>query len=172
VRSHHCAAGWGNDRYAADGGHRSRRADSNDGGQERKNFGSPGPTFCWTGRALRRKPFDKLKNVSFELQRGEVLGIAGLVGAGVSELGAALLGLNRIHQGRLQLKGKPFTPKGRASATSWAGVGSGSPQSSRLNAAERAGKNSTLTILSRLSRWGFSRASQKSCSIQWRDACT
>ncbi len=36
----------------------------------------------------------KLQNVSFELRQGEVLGIAGLVGAGRSEIGAALFGLD------------------------------------------------------------------------------
>src|ERR1039458_8943767 len=38
----------------------------------------------------------KLKNVSFELRRGEVLGVAGLVGSGRSALGAALFGMDRI----------------------------------------------------------------------------
>ena len=36
----------------------------------------------------------KLQNISFELRKGEVLGIAGLVGAGRSEIGAALFGLD------------------------------------------------------------------------------
>jgi ABC-type sugar transport system ATPase subunit len=44
----------------------------------------------------------KLKNVSFELRRGEVLGIAGLVGSGRSELGAALYGLDRILSGTVK----------------------------------------------------------------------
>ena len=39
----------------------------------------------------------KLHDVSFELKKGEVLGIAGLVGAGRSELGAALFGLHKRH---------------------------------------------------------------------------
>lgn len=38
----------------------------------------------------------KLNGVSFELRRGEVLGVAGLVGSGRSELGAALFGLDPI----------------------------------------------------------------------------
>ncbi len=43
----------------------------------------------------------KLRGVSFELRRGEVLGVAGLVGAGRSELGAALCGLDRISGGKI-----------------------------------------------------------------------
>jgi ABC-type sugar transport system ATPase subunit len=41
----------------------------------------------------------KLAGVSFELRRGEVLGVAGLVGAGRSSLGAALFGLHPILAG-------------------------------------------------------------------------
>ncbi|MFX7620829.1 ATP-binding cassette domain-containing protein, partial [Acinetobacter baumannii] len=43
----------------------------------------------------------KVRDVSFKLRRGEVLGLAGLVGSGRSELGAALFGLDRIRQGTL-----------------------------------------------------------------------
>ena len=48
----------------------------------------------------------KLRGVSFELRRGEVLGVAGLVGAGRSELGEALCGLDRIAGGQV-LWGRP-----------------------------------------------------------------
>lgn len=58
----------------------------------------------------------KLRGVSFELHRGEVLGVAGLVGAGRSELGAALVGLDRILGGEMRLDGRPFAPSGPAEA--------------------------------------------------------
>lgn len=48
----------------------------------------------------------KLKNISFSLRKGEVLGIAGLLGSGRSEIGAALLGVDRITNGRITLRGK------------------------------------------------------------------
>ena len=44
----------------------------------------------------------KLAGVSFDLRRGEVLGIAGLVGSGRSELGAALFGLDRTLGGTVR----------------------------------------------------------------------
>ena len=47
----------------------------------------------------------KLHDISFELKKGEVLGIAGLVGAGRSELGAALFGLHKRHAGEVRLRG-------------------------------------------------------------------
>ena len=55
-------------------------------------------------------------------ERGEVLGVAGLVGAGRSELGAALFGLDPILGGSLELKGKRYAPKAPmrgASAPVW-----------------------------------------------------
>src|SRR6185503_780940 len=47
----------------------------------------------------------KLRGISFDLRQGEVLGVAGLVGAGRSELGAALFGLDPILGGSLHVKG-------------------------------------------------------------------
>ena len=45
------------------------------------------------------------------LRRGEVLGIAGLVGAGRSELGAALFGIDRISGGTIRLRGETIVPR-------------------------------------------------------------
>ena len=64
----------------------------------------------------------KLKDVSFELRRGEVLGIAGLVGSGRSELGAALFGIDRIDErnaaraGRVALASLAARRHGRAAS--------------------------------------------------------
>jgi len=53
----------------------------------------------------------KLTDVSFTLHRGEVLGVAGLVGAGRSELGEALYGMDPIVSGTIQVKGQRFHPR-------------------------------------------------------------
>jgi len=58
----------------------------------------------------------KLKGISFQLNRGEVVGVAGLVGAGRSELGAALFGIDPIRSGTVQLNGKVFQPRSVAHA--------------------------------------------------------
>ncbi len=47
----------------------------------------------------------KLHNVSFELKKGEILGIAGLIGAGRTELCQAIFGLD-VHTGKIRLKGR------------------------------------------------------------------
>jgi ABC-type sugar transport system ATPase subunit len=51
----------------------------------------------------------KLRNVSFDLRKGEVLGIAGLLGSGRSEIGAALIGLDRSKQGRISMRQNPLS---------------------------------------------------------------
>ena len=58
----------------------------------------------------------KLQNISFELRKGEVLGIAGLVGAGRSEIGAALFGLDRRLTGAIELNGREVAPQSPAEA--------------------------------------------------------
>ena len=52
-----------------------------------------------------------LSNVSFKIARGEILGFAGLVGAGRSELMELIFGLYKATSGTILLKGKPITPK-------------------------------------------------------------
>lgn len=47
-----------------------------------------------------------IHEVSFDLRRGEILGVAGLVGAGRSEIGSALFGISRIVSGRVLLHGR------------------------------------------------------------------
>jgi ABC-type sugar transport system ATPase subunit len=104
----------------------------------------------------------KLKDVSFELRRGEVLGVAGLVGAGRSELGAALCGLDRIRQGAIELSGRPFAPDDPAQARR-RGLGlvpeDRKQQGLMLQMSVR--ENGTLSILPRLSRWGLVRGSDE-----------
>jgi len=53
-----------------------------------------------------------LKHASFELRRGEVLGIAGLMGSGRSELVRALFGLELRASGRLVLAGRQLAVSG------------------------------------------------------------
>ncbi len=52
---------------------------------------------------------DKLKHVSIELHRGEILGLSGLVGAGRTELARAIFGIDKISSGKITLNGEPVT---------------------------------------------------------------
>jgi ribose transport system ATP-binding protein len=63
---------------------------------------------------LTRLP--RVKGVSFELRRGEVLGIGGLVGAGRSELIRLIYGADKVDSGSMMLRGEPFAPKSPSQA--------------------------------------------------------
>jgi ABC-type sugar transport system ATPase subunit len=49
---------------------------------------------------------DSVRNVSFELRAGEVLGLAGLMGSGANEVVEALFGLRKGHADEIVLQGK------------------------------------------------------------------
>jgi len=55
-------------------------------------------------RNLRNR---RVRDVSFELRYGEILGFAGLVGAGRSDLARALFGIDPLYSGEIQIDGKP-----------------------------------------------------------------
>ncbi|MDR0760505.1 MAG: sugar ABC transporter ATP-binding protein [Treponema sp.] len=52
---------------------------------------------------------NRVKGVSFDLRRGEILGIAGLVGAGRSELAESIFGLRKKDGGKVEIMGRPMT---------------------------------------------------------------
>jgi ribose transport system ATP-binding protein len=58
----------------------------------------------------------KLKGVSFELRRGEILGLAGLVGAGRTETARAIFGADTIESGTIEIYGKKTRIKSPADA--------------------------------------------------------
>jgi ABC-type sugar transport system ATPase subunit len=100
----------------------------------------------------------KLRDVTFDLHRGEVLGIAGLVGAGRSELGAALFGLDRVLAGSIRVGGRAVRPRSPAEAIA-CGIGL-LPEDRKLEGLMMDMsilENSTLAVLRRFRRGGFLR---------------
>ena len=71
-------------------------------------------------RGLRAPPL--VRDVSFDLHRGEILGLGGLVGAGRSETVETLFGLRPRAGGEVQFEGRPFAPRAPAEAIR-AGIG-------------------------------------------------
>ncbi|MDQ3695941.1 MAG: sugar ABC transporter ATP-binding protein [Chloroflexota bacterium] len=55
-------------------------------------------------RRLNRGPL--VRDATFEVRRGEVVGIAGLIGAGRTELVRAVFGADRIDRGEVELRGR------------------------------------------------------------------
>mgnify|MGYP001251877564 FL=1 len=56
-------------------------------------------------------PTKRFRDVSFSVRRGEIFGVAGLVGAGRTELVRSIAGVDPIQSGKVELNGKDITPK-------------------------------------------------------------
>jgi ribose transport system ATP-binding protein len=100
----------------------------------------------------------KFTDISFTLRAGEVLGFAGLVGAGRSEIAQALFGLDASATGRVLVRGEPLALDGPQHAMR-AGLGLVPEDRKRqgLVLSMTALANTTLPILASLSRWSFIR---------------
>jgi len=53
----------------------------------------------------------RFEGVSFKIRKGEVLGLAGLMGAGRTEVASAVAGLVPAPSGEMRLRGRPFHPQ-------------------------------------------------------------
>jgi ribose transport system ATP-binding protein len=109
----------------------------------------------------------KLRGISFELKRGEVLGIAGLVGAGRSELGATLFGIDRLRAGEIRLRGNLVTPRSPASAIA-DGIGL-LPEDRKLQGLMMQMsvlENGSMAVLGRMQRVGILRPRQEASALE------
>ena len=52
---------------------------------------------------------DRVRDISFELRRGEILGVAGLVGSGRTELALTIFGITPATSGTIEIDGRPVT---------------------------------------------------------------
>jgi ribose transport system ATP-binding protein len=55
---------------------------------------------------------NKIKDISFGIKKGEVFGIAGLIGSGRSEIVRAIFGIDRISSGEIFISGQKVTIRG------------------------------------------------------------
>jgi len=97
-----------------------------------------------------------VRDVSLSVRAGEVVGVAGLVGAGRSELARAIFGLDRAATGEVAIDGRVLPPHSPAHAIA-AGVGLVPEDRKRegLVLSMNVIDNGTLAIVRRLARWGF-----------------
>ncbi|MDQ3622828.1 MAG: sugar ABC transporter ATP-binding protein [Verrucomicrobiota bacterium] len=111
----------------------------------------------------------RFRNISFEVKAGEIVGFAGLVGAGRSEVAKAIFGLDPRAHGQVELDGKPV-PLGSVKAAMRAGVGLVPEDRKRqgcvLGMPCRA--NVSMAILDRLRRAGvLDRPKEKRVAAQY-----
>ena len=94
--------------------------------------------------------------MSFQLRRGEIVGMAGLIGAGRTNVARALFGTEPATAGTIKLDGKPVTIKSPDEAMA---LGIGYVPEDRkehgLVLAMSIADNITLPVLSRFARLGW-----------------
>ena len=99
-----------------------------------------------------------LKEASFELRRGEILGIAGLMGSGRTEMVRAIFGLDPPQSGTLRLRSKSFSAHGGTPAlriNQSIGYLSEDRKGEGLGLALSIADNVTCTRFRSCSRWGW-----------------
>ena len=108
-------------------------------------------------------------DVSFEVRAGEIVALAGLVGAGRSEVARAIFGIDRYDGGRVTLNAKPLRP-GSPTAAMEAGIAL-VPEDRRqqgLVMEMSIARNIALASLRRLGNAGFIRvASERRFARDW-----
>ncbi|WP_293661879.1 sugar ABC transporter ATP-binding protein [Rhodoferax sp. OV413] len=99
------------------------------------------------GRAIR--------DVSFRVRRGEILGFAGLMGAGRTEVARAVFGADPVDSGEVRVAGKPVRLRSPQDAVN-AGIGYLSEDRKHFGLATGmdVAANITLPSLTRWLRWG------------------
>ena len=103
--------------------------------------------------------------VSFDVRAGEIVALAGLVGAGRSEIARAVFGIDPYDAGSVTLKGKPIPPKDPRAAIR-AGIGF-VPEDRRqqgLVTEASVAHNVAAVIRSRITRWGLLTSGRESDS--------
>lgn len=92
-----------------------------------------------------------IRNVSFTVRRGEIVGFAGLMGAGRTEVARAVFGADPIESGEVHIRGKRLSLKSPQDAVQ-AGIGYLSEDRKHFGLATGMDVESNITLPS-LSRW-------------------
>lgn len=112
-----------------------------------------------SARGLKRGK--NLKGVDFDLYEGEIVGVAGLVGSGRSELARAIFGADRLEEGEIQLDGRVIQLRNPQDAIR---LGIGFVPEDRkaqgLFLGQSVRSNVVISLLDRLSQFGFVRFRQ------------
>ena len=97
----------------------------------------------------------RLAPCSFEIRAGEVLGIAGFLGSGRSELLQAIFGADRAARGEVRLHGKPVGRSPGAAVAAGIALVPEDRQRQALVPQLPLAQNLTLAHLGRFARWGI-----------------
>jgi rhamnose transport system ATP-binding protein len=126
----------------------------------------PGEVVLTVDQLTRENVF---YDISFSVRRGEVVALAGLVGAGRSEVARAIFGIDRRTSGSVTLNGRRL-PNGNARAAMAAGMALVPEDRRQQGLVMEMGidQNVALASLSRLSRLGLIfRKSERNLAAVW-----
>jgi len=118
-----------------------------------KEVAAVGETLLKVERLTREGVFT---DVSFEVRAGEIVALAGLVGAGRSEVARVIFGIDRADAGTVEVAGRKL-PNGRPTAAMAAGLAFVPEDRRQQGLVMEASikRNATLTTLSKLTRLGL-----------------
>lgn len=131
---------------------------------ERKNKGVHGRKVLEV-RGLGRS--GALRNVNFHLHEGEIVGFAGLVGSGRTEIARCLFGVDRIDEGEIILQNETVRIRDPLDAIR-KGIGL-VPEDRKNQGLVLQGSvknNATLSVLGRLQRFGWIKGGQETDLVQ------
>ncbi|NEE03702.1 sugar ABC transporter ATP-binding protein [Phytoactinopolyspora halotolerans] len=113
----------------------------------------------------------RLQDISFELRAGEVLGLAGLLGAGRTELLRCLYGLDRPERGTVELDGRSYAPRSpRAAIRAGIGFAPEERKHAGLALGMSVSSNLVLACMNRVRRAGMlSRRRERAVAEATRD---
>ncbi|MBL1065142.1 sugar ABC transporter ATP-binding protein [Streptomyces sp. 7-21] len=136
-----------------------------------RRAGGPGPAAEPVLRVRSLTRHGAFRDVSFDLRPGEITALAGLVGAGRSEVVRAVFGVDRYDEGEVLVRGEPLPPGSPAAAMA-AGLAL-VPEDRRqqgLVMAMSVERNATLTRLRALTRRGLlSRRRERAAAREWTE---
>jgi inositol transport system ATP-binding protein len=111
--------------------------------------------------------YGKFENIHFNLHRGEILGLAGLVGAGRTEVALALYGLLSLDKGTIKIKGHTsYIRKPLDAIKAKIGYVSEDRKGVGLITSLSIRHNMSLQSLDQLSKWGWINAQNEETSLQ------
>ncbi len=96
----------------------------------------------------------KLKDISFKLRKGEILGIAGVVGAGKTEIAKAIFGLDNITSGEIKICNIKYIPTPQNAINNRIALVPEERKEEGLIPDYCVSKNITLTYLKKWYKWG------------------
>ncbi|GHU61412.1 ribose import ATP-binding protein RbsA 2 [Clostridia bacterium] len=114
---------------------------------------------------------DYLKDVSFKVRAGEILGIFGLMGAGRTELARCLFGIQKMSEGKIEIDGKPVDIHRPADAIAH-GIGFVTAERKKdgLILIQSVSNNIMTASLDRYSKpFKIDRKAEKEVSANWKD---